>query len=93
MLERLNYVSAGAVRNKNKSRSDPAYVNVEEIKAEYAPYHTMIEFEQGYADYMAGKVPAFDIPGVAAQAYDRGGNAAMQVLAAARWVETNVGSN
>jgi hypothetical protein len=45
----------------------------------YAPYDKMPEFAQGYADYMAGKAPAFDIPGVAGQAYDRGANYAMKV--------------
>jgi hypothetical protein len=44
----------------------------------YAPYHAMAEFKQGYDDYVAGHVPAFDIPGVAGQAYDRGGECAMR---------------
>lgn len=71
----------------------PAYINVAEIKAKYAPYNTFPEFEQGYQAYMEGRVPAWDIPGVAGQAYDRGANAAMEVLAASRWVETNVGKD
>ena len=69
------------------------YVNVQEIKARYAPYHTMPEFEQGYADYMAGKIFIANIPGVGGQAYDRGAEAAMKVKNAARWVEVNVGKD
>ncbi len=44
----------------------------------YAPYHTFPEFELGFDAYVAGLVPAFDIPGVAGQAYDRGGECAMR---------------
>ncbi len=52
---------------------------VEQIKAEYAPYNKMPEFEEGYLMYMFGKVPAYEIGGVAGQAFDRGAEAAMRV--------------
>lgn len=71
-----------------------AYINVEQIKAEYAPYHTMSAFRSGYENYMNGLFG--DSPyhkGVAAQAYDRGQEAAMKVKRADRWVEQNVGLN
>ena len=42
----------------------------------YAPYHTMPEFAEGYADYQHCKYREFD--GVAAQAYDRGAECAMR---------------
>jgi hypothetical protein len=44
----------------------------------YRPYHTMPEFKHGYDDYVAGRVPAWDIPNVAGQAYDRGAELAMR---------------
>lgn len=66
-------------------------INAEAIKAEYAPYNKMPEFQQGYDYYVAGKVPAFDIPGVAGQAFNRGAEAAMRVQRAEQWVKDNVG--
>lgn len=66
-------------------------ISVEEIKAEYHPYNLMPEFQQGFDYYVAGKVPAFDIPGVAGQAFDRGAEAAMRVARAAQWIDQNVG--
>lgn len=50
---------------------------IETLKAEYAPYHTMPEFELGLADYAAGKLRNLD--GVAGQAYDRGAECAMRL--------------
>lgn len=53
---------------------------VEMIKAEYAPYHKMREFQQGYDAYMNGNMwNEHDCEGVAAQAWDRGANAAMRI--------------
>lgn len=66
-------------------------VNIEAIKAEYAPYNKFPEFQQGYDYYMAGGLPPFDIPGVAGQAFDRGAEAAMRVLRAQNRVNNNVG--
>lgn len=57
--------------------------DIEAIKAEYAPYHTMDAFEQGYLNYLAGNMMAGDrlFPcGIDQQAYDRGCEAAMRVL-------------
>lgn len=75
----------------------PAYINVQAIKAEYAPYHTMKEFELGYSDYMAGTSRLTSQDAVhltaAGQAYDRGANAAMKVRRQAYWIEQNVGAN
>lgn len=69
-----------------------SYINIEAIKAEYAPYNTMAAFQAGYQDYMDGTKP-FDLDGVDGQAYDRGQEAAMKVNRAARWIEENVGAN
>jgi hypothetical protein len=51
---------------------------------DYAPYHTMPEFDQGITDYMSHR---FDNPyggkprqGLAAQAWDRGSEYAMRVI-------------
>ena len=43
---------------------------------EYRPYHTLPEFQEGFADYQARRRDK-DYDGVAGQAYDRGANAAM----------------
>lgn len=70
-----------------------SYLNETAIRAEYAPYHTMPEFQQGIDYYRAGKVPSFSIPGVAGQAFDRGAECAMRIARAERWIEENVGLN
>ena len=59
-----------AKRNAERKRPMPA---------DYAPYHTFPEFDQGIDDYMSGR---FDNPydGVAAQAWDRGSEYAMRVV-------------
>lgn len=69
-----------------------AYVNIQEIKTSYAPYNRFPKFEQGYADYLAGN-KAKELSGIDGQAYDRGFDAGMKVVRAARWVEQNVGAN
>lgn len=69
-----------------------AYVNTQQIKAQYAPYNTIPAFEQGYADYLAGRASR-ELQGVAGQAYDRGYEAGMKVQRANQWVEQNVGAN
>lgn len=77
--------------NVSANASANAYVNVDAIKASYAPYHIMKAFDKGYNDYMAGRLG--DMAGVAGQAYDRGANAAMRVMQANQWVHDNVGAN
>lgn len=53
---------------------------IDQIKAEYAPYNTMLAFGSGYDHYMSGHVgPSPFLSGVDAQAYDRGQEAAMKV--------------
>ena len=52
-------------------------------REEYAPYHTMPEFQQGYDHYVAGIRPLLKglcepYSGVAGQAYDRGAEFAMR---------------
>jgi hypothetical protein len=69
-----------------------SYINVQEIKDRYAPYNSLRTFEDGYADYMAGR-NLLSLGGVAGQAYDRGAEAAMKVKQAERWIETNVGAD
>jgi hypothetical protein len=50
-----------------------------EIAAEYAPYHTLREFQIGSQDYMDGNHRNGDhYDGVAGQAWDRGHEAAMR---------------
>jgi hypothetical protein len=70
----------------------PSYVNLEAIWAEYAPYHTMPKFDEGFADYLAGH-PRKEFKGIAAQAYDRGQEAGSRAMRAARWIEQSVGAN
>lgn len=70
----------------------PSYVNLEATWAEYAPYHTMPKFDEGFSDYLVGRFGK-EYRGVDAQAYDRGMQAGMQVMNAARWIERNVGTN
>lgn len=72
--------------------TNTAYIDTAAIKAEYAPYHTMPAFTFGYDCYDLG-IYESGFTGVAAQAFDRGLEAAMQVARAARWVEQNVGQN
>ncbi len=69
-----------------------AYLDIDALKAEYAPYHTMPEFQQGFDDYNMGEL-ASDIGGVAGQAYDRGAEAAMRIARARDWTARNVGAN
>lgn len=73
----------------------PAYVDVAKIKASYAPYHQYPAFEFGYESYIRGYslVNPKSLSAINQQAFDRGYEAGMKVMAAARWVETNVGSN
>ena len=54
------------------------------IKAEYAPYNTFPEFQEGFDDWTAGKAYDSKYRGVAAQAYDRGCEAAVRVIQAER---------
>ncbi len=49
----------------------------EEIER-YAPYHTMPEFEEAYVAYSQGSWNSPNYEDVAAQAYDRGAERAMQ---------------
>jgi hypothetical protein len=69
------------------------YIDAKAIRAEYAPYHTMPEFERAYMIELTNGVHETHHRDVAAQAYDRGCEAAMRVLKAAYWIEHNVGSN
>lgn len=72
----------------------PAYIDIDAIKSQYAPYDKMIEFSIGMGAYQNG---CYEAPkgfsGVQQQAFDRGLEAAMKIRQAARWVEQNVGSN
>ena len=49
-----------------------------ELAAEYAAYHTMKEFQLGIEAYAKGDFVNNPFDGVAAQAYDRGAEAAMK---------------
>jgi hypothetical protein len=52
-----------------------------QIAAEYAPYHTMKEFAEGYADYLEHRYQdryRREDQGLQAQAWDRGMEAAMR---------------
>lgn len=71
----------------------PSYVDLESLWAEYAPYNSMAEFDQGFADYLAGRRANSSLQNIAAQAYDRGFEAGMKAKRAARWIEQNVGAN
>lgn len=72
----------------------PTYVNVEAICGEYAPYHEMSEFNEGFADYLNGELcDTKHGRGVEGQAYARGYEAGMRVIKFTRWVAQNVGSN
>jgi hypothetical protein len=71
----------------------PSYVNLEAIWAEYAPYHTMAKFDEGFADYLAGRFGDKGYRNVDAQAYDRGMEAGSRAMRAARRIEQNVGAN
>lgn len=61
--------------------------------SDFAPYHTMPDFQTGFADYQAGKAWAEYRNGVAAQAYQRGTLFAMKLARARDWAEQNVGAN
>ena len=67
-----------------------AYIDVDQIKASYAPYDRHPAFATGYADAISGRRPQ-ELDGVAGQACDRGHEAATRVLRAQRWIEENVG--
>jgi hypothetical protein len=71
----------------------PSYVNLEAIWAEYAPYHTMPKFDEGFADYLAGRFGTKNYRGVEGQAYDRGLEAGSRAMRSARWIEQHVGAN
>ena len=71
----------------------PSYVNLEAIWAEYAPYNKMPKFDEGFADYLAGRNRYMEFNGVEGQAYDRGLEAGSRAMRAARWVEENAGLN
>jgi hypothetical protein len=56
------------------------------VPTDYAPYHTMPEFDAGVADYGCGSPPLESLGGVRQQAYDRGLEYAMRVV---RWNESH----
>lgn len=70
----------------------PSYIDLEAIWAEYAPYHTLPKFDEGFADYLAGRFGK-EYQDVDGQAYDRGMEAGIKAMRAARWIEQNVGAN
>ena len=72
--------------------TDLPYIDVESIKAEYAPYHTHAAFAFGYDCYELGAYE-HGFNGVAAQAFDRGLEAAMRVARMARRIAETVGAN
>jgi hypothetical protein len=67
--------------------ADKPFIKARPMPTDYAPYHTMREFNEGVDDYMSGR---FENPytdsrdGVKAQAHDRGSEYAMRVV---RWNE------
>ena len=72
----------------------PGYVNIEAICADYAPYHDLKEFNDGFIDYLDGRHGRSNLrDGVERQAYDRGYEAGMRVRRFASWVDENVGVN
>jgi hypothetical protein len=54
--------------------------DLDALRAEYAPYHLMPEFQSGFDDYARDYPPAEYDSGVAQQAYDRGYECAMKVF-------------
>jgi hypothetical protein len=62
----------------------PAHVNIEAICQEYAPYHSLPEFNVGFRDYLNGELCDTAHRGVEQQAYDRGYEAGMRVTKFAR---------
>lgn len=77
-----------------KTNEVPAYINVQAIKAEYAPYNKHPAFEEGFNDYLTTGVMRICSPdAVSGQAYDRGCSAAMKVRRMAYDIEQNVGAN
>ena len=69
------------------------YLDLDALRAEYAPYDQMPEFVHGYDDYIGGVPPIETMGGVDQQAYDRGYEFAMKVQ---RWLcnaAENVGAN
>ena len=73
----------------------PAYVNIEVICAEYAPFNEIKEFNAGFADYLDDKLCDIGHRGVEQQAYDCGYEAGMRVMRCSRagsmrpWALTN----
>ena len=80
--------------NQMESNMTVAYININAIKSEYAPYDKMPEFSFGMWAYRATK---YEMPkgftGVQQQAFDRGMEIAMRITKANAWVEQNVGAN
>jgi hypothetical protein len=72
--------------------TDLPYIDVESIKAEYAPYHTHAAFDFGYDCYELGAYE-HGFTGVAGQAFDRGLEAAMKVQRLARGIAETVGAD
>jgi hypothetical protein len=67
------------------------HMTVEDIAAEYAPYHKMQGFRQGVRDYGLCRYAAENYDGVYGQAYDRGAECAIRVARHNAWVKNNVG--
>jgi hypothetical protein len=71
--EELKHAAPGPYRYAIQSALEMA------IRVEYAPYDMYPEFQEGYDDYMNDKWRGEKYKDVAAQAYDRGSEAAMRV--------------
>lgn len=61
--------------------------------SEYAPYHTMKEFQWGFSDYQNCTHTPVDPDSAAGQAYDRGAEFAMRLAYIRNDTEQNVGAN
>jgi hypothetical protein len=73
-----------AITNRFKARQPQrATERPRPIPTDYAPYHTLPEFDQGIGDYMSGRFcnPYTDPrDGVKAQAHDRGSEYASRIV-------------
>jgi hypothetical protein len=66
---------------------------IEEMRAEYAPYDTMKEFDEGFAAYSRGEYVDRYTNGLKGQAFDRGAECAMCWNRQLDWERDNVGAN
>ena len=71
-----------------------AYIDQEAIKAKYAPHHTTYAFSAGYEAVLAGRNwLRHAYTGGREQAYDRGVQAACEVVKLQGWIDSTVGAD